>query len=59
MSVKIFDTHALQTDVLFDTNNQANNGRRRQKSTAATDVNLLRSCCPSAFANPSRLNHMP
>ncbi len=22
-------------------------------------VHLLRSCCPSAFANPSRLNHTP
>ncbi len=30
MSVKIFDTHALQTDVLCNTKNQANNGIRTQ-----------------------------
>jgi hypothetical protein len=46
MSVKIFDTPALQTDVLFNTNNQTNNGRRRQKSTAATRLPSRRSLTP-------------
>ena len=52
--------HALQTYVLFNTNNQTNNGRRRQKSTAAICLPSRRSphawhpgpvphcrCCPS------------
>ena len=46
MSVKIFDTHAIQTDVLFNTNNRTNNGRRRQKSTAATRLPSQRSPTP-------------
>ena len=46
MSVKIFDMHALQTDVLFNTNNRTNNGRRRQKSTAATRLPSRRSPTP-------------
>jgi uncharacterized membrane protein YgcG len=38
--------HALQTDVLFNTNNRTNNGRRRQKSTAATRLPSQRSPTP-------------
>jgi hypothetical protein len=30
MSVKIFDTHALQTDVLFNTNKQPNQQRKKK-----------------------------
>jgi hypothetical protein len=41
MSVKIFDMHAIQTDVLFNTNNRTNNGRIRQKSSAATRLHSI------------------
>ena len=47
MSVKIFDTHALQTDVLCNINNRTNKGRRRQKSTGLLIPVPHCRCCPS------------
>jgi len=47
MSVKIFDTHTLQTDVLCNTNNRTNKGRRRQKSTGLLIPVPHCRCCPS------------
>jgi hypothetical protein len=43
--------HALQTDVLFNTNNRTNNGRRSQKSTAAT--RLPSQCSPTPRTPPA------
>ena len=39
--------HALQTDVLCNTNNQTNEGRRRQKSTGLLIPVPHCRCCPS------------